>query len=133
MYTAVTVPTRSGNACLTTTGTSTLPMAIPPAATNVPASSTADPPTTRRMSPAVSTARASPTALFSPSRRASSGTAAAATPKQMVGTAVSTLAHSSEAPSEVRTSPSNGPTLVIAGRRLAAASQPLSAAAPETF
>lgn len=118
----VTRPTACGKDCLTTTGISTLPIAMPAAATKVPPSTTHGPPTTRSTSPAVRTAIARPIARAVPRRRASSGAAIAARPKQMVGTAVSTLAQIAEAPRPSRTSPSTEDIEVTVGRRFAAAS-----------
>src|SRR5436305_12282800 len=127
------MPTRAGKDSLTTTGISTLHIAIAPHTRTVPASTVHGPSTTRSSRAAVSTASEPPIVRLIPQRRASSGALIPAAPKHSVGTEVTTLAHVLEASSDPRTSPSTDARLVTAGRMFAAArATPASRRPPPT-
>lgn len=100
-----------------TTGIKTLISAMPAVATSVPPMTTCGPSITRSNSPVVSTSSAPAIAESMPKRRANHGAVRPAAAKHNPGKVVSTPAHSAEAPRSPRISASNGPTLVIAGRR----------------
>jgi hypothetical protein len=122
VYRDIAVPVRCEKSRRTSTGSSTLPVAIAAPASAVPRNSRPTPGMSRSSMPASRTNIAPASAVRTPSRRASTGASGASRPKQSTGSVVSAPAHPDDRPVSDWMRLSTGPIAAAAGRRLIAIS-----------
>src|SRR5215211_847171 len=114
-------PARSSNRRLTIAGTTTLPTATPAPARIVPAKSAAADGAARTRTPTRTGTSASASARSAPRRRVTAGAIGASSPKQRIGTLVTSPAAADEKPRSAAISSITGGTLATGMRRFSPA------------